>query len=112
MNAAARLVHQGILSRRLVLTYLLTRSQLIALMLSVFVLFSSLSIVYVTHAYRVTYATYQQSLLEKDRLHVERTQLLLERSTLMMQHRIQQIAENKLDMVVPKQISVVIVHEK
>ncbi len=44
-------------------------------------------------------------------LHVQRGQLLLERSTWMMQARIQPIAENKLGMIIPDHKSVVIVHE-
>lgn len=112
MNAAARLVHQGVLSRHLVLSYLLTRTQLITLLLGILVLFSSLSIVYVTHASRILYASYQQNLAEKDRLHIVRSQLLLEHSTLMMQDRIQKIAEHNLGMIVPKQKSVVIIREE
>lgn len=111
MNAAARLVHQNVLSRHVVLTYLLTRSQLATLLAALLILFSALSIVYVTHTSRILYATYQQNLAEKDRLYVERSQLLLEHSTLMMQARIQKIAENKLGMVVPNQKSVVVVRE-
>ena len=59
--------------------------------------------IYVTHVTRIMHASCQHSLVEQDRLHVKRGQLLLERSTWMMQARIQQIAENKLGMVIPDQ---------
>lgn len=111
MNAAARLVHQGILSRHLVLAHVLTRKQVIALLLSVGVIFSALSIIYVTHLTRVLQANFQHDLLEQDHLHSERSQLLLERSTWMMQSRIQHLAEQKLGMILPDHKSVVIIHE-
>lgn len=111
MNAAARLVHQGVISRRFVLTFLLTRRQIANFLLALLVLCTALSVVYITHTSRILHATYQQNLAEQNRLHVERSQLLLERSTLMMQARIQQAAENKLGMVIPNHKSVVVIHE-
>jgi cell division protein FtsL len=111
MNAAARLVHQSVLSRQLVFTHLLSRRQIAVVILALAVLLSALSIIYVTHTTRVLHASYQHHLVEQDHLHVERGQLLLERSTWMMQARIQHIAENKLGMFVPDHKSVVIIHE-
>lgn len=111
MNAAARLVHQSVLSRHLVLSHLLTKRQFIVGLLAFAVLLSALSIIYVTHTTRVLYANYQQHLLEKNRLQVMRGQLLLERSTWMMQARTQQLAENKLGMVIPDNKTVVIIRE-
>lgn len=111
MNAAGRLVHQNILSRHLVFTHLLTRRQMTVLMLALAVILSGLSTIYVTHVTRVLHAAYQHNLLEQNRLHVQRGQLLLERSTWMMQARTQQIAENQLGMVIPDHKSVVIIHE-
>lgn len=111
MNAAGRLVHQGILSRQMTLTHWLTRSQLSAVTLAVSILFSALGIIYVTEETRVLQANYQHSLHDQDHLHVERGQLLLERSTWMMQARIQHIAENQLGMILPNNKSVVIIHE-
>jgi cell division protein FtsL len=111
MNAAGRLVHQGILSRHLILIHLLTRQQFVTLLLIFAVIFSALSTIYVTQATRTLHANYQHNLIDQDRLHVERGQLLLERSTWMMPARIQHIAENKLDMVAPDHKSVVIIHE-
>lgn len=111
MNAAARFVHQGALTRHLVMTHLLTRKQIAVLVLALAVLVSALSIIYVTHVNRILYASYQHNLAEQNRLHIERGQLLLERGTWMMQARIQQIAEKNLGMVVPSHRSVVIIHE-
>lgn len=111
MNAAARLVHQNVLSRHLVLTHWLSFRQSFAIGLLVAVIMSALCTIYVTQATRILHANYQHYLQEQESLHVERGQLLLERSTWMMQSRVQQIAENKLGMIVPDHKSVVIIHE-
>jgi cell division protein FtsL len=112
MNAASRLVHHNVLTRHLVLTHLLTRQQIVILMLSLAVLLSALGIIYVTHMTRMMHASLQHNVIEKGHLHVEKGQLLLERSTLMRPARIQLLAEKKLDMIVPEQKSVVIVREE
>lgn len=111
MNAAARLVHRGVLTRHLVFTHFLSRKQLTSVVLAFAVIMSALCTIYVTQATRILHANYQHNLVEQDHLHVERSQLLLERSTWMMQARIQQIAESKLGMIIPDNKSVVIIHE-
>jgi cell division protein FtsL len=111
MNAAGRLVHQGILTRHRTWVHVLTYRQLTLILLALAVLFSALGVIYMTEETRDLQATYQQHLREQDHLHLERGQLLLERSTWMMQARIQQIAENQLGMIIPNHKSVVIVHE-
>ena len=64
-----------------------------------------------THITRILHAAYQHNLIEQDRLHVQRGQLLLERSTWMVQSSVQEIAEAKLDMMIPDHKSVVIIRE-
>lgn len=111
MNAAARLVHQGVLSRHLVLSHLFTWRQITVLILALAVLLSALSIIYTTHMTRVLHASYQYYLGEKNNLYAQRGQLLLEHSTWMMQARIQQIAESKLDMIIPDHKSIMVISE-
>lgn len=111
MNAAARLVHQGVISRHLVFTYFLTRQQIVFTILAAAILLSGLSVIYVTHLTREINAAYQQNVVHQNRLQIERSQLLLERSTWMMQARIQQAAEKNLGMMVPDQKSVVVIQE-
>jgi cell division protein FtsL len=111
MNAAARLAYQGVLSRHLVFSHLLSRRQFAIMLLIISVLLSALSIIYVTHATRDMYASYQHNLVERDHLHMERSQLLLEQGTMIMQARIQRIAENELNMIIPGHRSIVIVRE-
>ncbi|MHB1947519.1 MAG: cell division protein FtsL [Gammaproteobacteria bacterium] len=111
MNAAARFLSQSSVSRTWVISVLMSKAQLSTLTLLVAVLMSALSIVYVTNNTRSLNASLQQMQAERDRLHVQWGQLLLEKSTWIMQARIQQIASNKLGMVVPNSKSVVIVNE-
>lgn len=111
MNAAARLVHQGVLTRQVIMRHLLTSRQVVMAILTLAVLLSALSTIYVTHVSRLLYANYQHQLIEQDHLHVQHGRLLLERSAWMMQARIQKLAENKLGMIIPDHKSVVIIHE-
>ena len=111
MNAAARLVHQNVLTNQLIIANLFTRRQLGVMTLALAILMSAMSIIYVTHLTRVLHAGYQRNIIEQGRLQVERGQLLLERSTWMVQARIQQLAEKQLEMFIPDQKSVVIIHE-
>lgn len=111
MNAAARLVHQHVLTRHLVYAHFMTKQQLGMMLLVLSVLVSALSVVYVTHLNRTLYADYEHNIIEQNHLTVQRGQLLLERSTWMMQARIQQIAEKQLNMIVPDHNKTVMIHE-
>jgi cell division protein FtsL len=111
MNAAARLVHQNVLSRHLIFIQWLTWRQPAALLLTFSILLSAFSIIYVTHSNRALYATYQHFLVEQDQLTVRRSQLLLERSMWLLQSRVQHVAERDLAMAFPDHQSVVVVHE-
>jgi cell division protein FtsL len=111
MNAAARLVHQSVISRHLIRAHFVSSRQIGIAVLALAVLLSALSIIYVTHVTRVLHATSARHLLEKNHLQVQTGQLLLERSTWMMQARVQQIAEDKLGMIMPDAKSVMIIHE-
>lgn len=111
MNAAARLVHQSVLSRQLILSRLFTGRQLMTVGLALAILLSAISIIYVTHVTRILHASYQHNLSEQERLHMQRGQLLLERSTWLMQSRLQKVAENQFGMMLPNRKSVMIIHD-
>jgi cell division protein FtsL len=111
MNAAARLVHQGVLSRHLVLSHLLTKQQMAVLMLGLAILLTALSIIYTTHATREMRALYHHHLVQHNQLSTLQGQLLLERSTLLSQARIEKIAINDLAMVVPDHQSIKVIEE-
>jgi cell division protein FtsL len=109
MNAAARMFNQGALSRGWAVSFLLERAQFSSMVLVLAILTSALSMVYVTNMTRTMNAALQQTVVERDHMHVQWGQLLLEKSTWMMQARVQQVAEEKLGMVFPDNKSVVIV---
>lgn len=111
MNAATRLLNQSVISRGWVVSVLLPRFNVMLCTLIVASLISALSVVYVTNTSRSLNANLQQTLADRNHLHVQWGQLLLEKSTLIMQARVQQIAEEKLEMIVPDSKSVVIVNE-
>ena len=112
MNAAARVFNQGVLSRGWVISVFLTRAQLRMAMLMATALVSALSLVYVINASRGYNSAIQQTLAERNHLHVQWGQLLLEKGSLAMEARVQNIAEGQLDMVVPDNKSVVVVDEQ
>lgn len=108
MNAAARLVnHQGVLSRASVVRIFLTQYHFtfFGFILAIFI--SSLSLIYVTHTTRYFQANFQQAYKERDQLRLQWGQLLLEKSTLLMQSRIQNMGEVNLDMIFPEDKSMV-----
>jgi cell division protein FtsL len=112
MNAAARLLNQGTLSRSWVISVFLARFQFV-LFSSIFaIVISALGLVYMTNITRSLNANVQQTLVERDQIHIEWERLLLEKSTLLMQARIQLLAENQLNMVVPEGKAVVVIDSK
>ncbi len=111
MNTAAARFHQSVLSRGRVVSLVLTKTQLLMGSLILALLTSALSVVYVTNTARGLHADIQQALAERNALHIQWGQLLLEKSTWVMQARVQQIAEHDLDMWIPDHKSVVIVNE-
>jgi cell division protein FtsL len=111
MNTAARLVNQSVLSRGWVISIFLKKSQLSLLAMVISVLLTALSVIYMTNTTRSLNANIQQTLAERERLHVQWGQLLLEKSTWIMQARIQNLAEGKFGMLIPDSKSVVVVNE-
>lgn len=101
MNAAARLVHQGILSRHLIFIHGLTKLKITFLVLSFAVVGSLLGIIYITQLNRGLYAEYQTQLMEQDHLLQQYQQLILEQSTLMVESKLEQEALNQLGMIYP-----------
>lgn len=111
MNAAARLLGQGSLSRSWVVSVILSRAQFSMMVLVSALLISALSVVYVTNTSRSLNANIQQTLAERNQLHIQWGQLLLEKSTWVTPARVQHVAEDQIGMVVPDSKSVVIVSE-
>jgi len=111
MNAAGRLLNRDVLSPNWVLAVFLTRTQLSFAVFLFLVFMSAFSVVYMTNLARDLQANLHQSQAENAQLFSQQGQLLLERSTLSMQARVQQVAEQKLNMLIPDHQSVVKIHE-
>ncbi len=111
MNTAARLLNQGVLSRGWVISVFFKKSQFMTLTMVISVLLTALSVIYITNTTRSLNANIQQMLAEREQLQVKWGQLLLEKSTWIMQARIQNLAEGKLGMVIPDSKSVVVVEQ-
>ena len=111
MNAAARLVHKKALARPVLLAQAWTWTQVASLCLSLVVIVSAVATIYITHTTREVYAAYQSQVNEKHRLQMVQRQLLLERSTLLVQARAQEKVHDQLGMVEPDEHSTVMIHE-
>lgn len=111
MNTAARFLSQSTISRTWIVSILLAKAQWSTFILIIAACISALSIVYVTNSTRCLNASLQQIVVEREQLHVKWSQLLLEKSTLITQSRVQQVASEKMDMIVPNNKSIVIINE-
>lgn len=110
MNAAARLLNnQGALSRGWVISVFVTRSNVGMILFVLAILMSALSLVYVTHCSRSLNADLQQALVERDHLHLQWGQLLLEQSTLLTEVRVENAAEDDLAMIFPEGKSMILI---
>jgi cell division protein FtsL len=111
MNAAAKLLNQGSVTRYWALAVFLTRTQLLTSVFLGMIFLSAFSIIYTTNMARELHANLYQSRSDYSRLYGQQGQLLLERSTLGMQARVERVAERTLNMIMPSHQSVVMVHE-
>ncbi len=84
---------------------------LLVFVLTVAIMISSLSIVYVQAQNRLLFSQLSHLQKVRDNLHVEWWQLLLEQSTWSTQARVQQIAEQALNMTLPEQKNIIIVQQ-
>ena len=111
MNAAAKFLNRGSVSRQGALTVFFTRTQRILSLFLFMIFMSAFSIIYITNTARDLHANLYQSRSEFSRLYGQQGQLLLERSTLAMQARVQRAAETTLHMIVPGHQAVVLIRE-
>jgi len=109
MNAAARLLSQNSLAKSWVFSILLKRTQPASILLLLLILTSALATIYVTNVSRTFHAQLQSALQQKDDIHAQWNQLLLEKSTWLVPARVQKISESA-GMVYPDKDAIVIVH--
>ncbi len=77
------------------------QSFLIVSFLGFLVLSSAIGVVYLKHLYRHFHTQLQDLRDQRDKLHIEWTQLLLEQSALASDMRVEQIARDELGMIFP-----------
>lgn len=85
----------------------ITRTVIALLICAVFL--SALAVVDARHEDRVLFAQLQQQRQQRDQLNIEWGQLLLEQSTWSTHARIEQLATQKLDMVMPSHPQIIVV---
>ncbi len=91
------------------LPYLMQQSVLSLFFLGLLILSSAIAVVYVKHLYRNFHTQLQSLRDQRDKCHIEWTQLLLEQSALASDMRVEQIARNELGMIFPEPDKIVII---
>lgn len=89
--------------------YLVLRKLVWVALLWLLVLISAISVIYVSHKNRLLFSEYQAYIDLRDDMEVEWGQLLLEQSALASHARVEQLATNKLNMLVPDASEIVMV---
>ncbi len=85
------------------------RQMLGVLLLGSLVLCSAIGVVYTKYLNRSLHIELQQLQDLRDKLHIEWTQLLLEQGTLGSDVRVEKVAREKLDMILPSQNQIIVI---
>ncbi len=111
MNTAARALAHGSFSRENLFSRFFEQQSMTFILLVTLVLTSAFAVIYVKDMNRRLFVELQTLQSSRDRLHEEWGQLLLEQSTWATQSRIQHVAQDRLDMVMPSSQDIKIVEE-
>ncbi len=101
MNAAARVINQGTLFNGQLADMHMSKSLYMLTLLLVAVLVSALAVVYSTNSYRVTLSQVEQQEQQAQYLQLQWGQLLLEQASLATPARVEDLAREKLNMILP-----------
>ena len=101
MNAAARGIHQSTFFSGHWSDMRISKSLFLQTLLLLVVLGSALLVVYVTNMYRMTLSQLQLAEQQSHQLQLQWGQLLLEQASLATPARVEQLAEEKLHMMLP-----------
>lgn len=85
---------------------LFTIPQMLVALLTIAVLGSAIAVVYIQHLNRSLHIQLQSLYEARDALHVEWSQLLLEQGTYGSDGRVEKVAQERLQMVMPKSDSI------
>lgn len=86
----------------------ITRQLILFVVLTALVLFQSLGIIYTKQTKRLLHAKLQGLYSARDKLQIEWSQLLLEQGTWEADSRVEQVAREKLGMIVPPKVNVIV----
>ena len=81
-----------------------TRYFIMLLITALFTIFSAFGVIYSKHKSRMLHVLLQNIYTERSKLNTEWSRLVLEKSTLMTNFRIEKIAKQNLGMIMPEQI--------
>jgi cell division protein FtsL len=110
MNSAAKLINEQVVIGGWSWSFVKVSTYQFSInMLLTGLLFSALSVVYVTNMSRNYTQQAEHSLHSQNTMQVEYGQLLLEKSTLSSQARIEKLAKKQLNMQIPKTKQVIVV---
>ncbi len=87
---------------------IITKQLLICGALGIIVMAQALGIIYTNQNKRVLHANLQSLYTLRDKLQIEWSQLLLEQGTWEADARVEHVARDKLDMVMPDKVNVIV----
>ncbi len=99
MNTAARTVYQSIVTPKRLIDLIVSRSHFLLVVLLFSVIFSALSVIYLTNKTRDSNIQLQVAQGKQEQLNMQWSQLLLEKSSWQSQSHVVEIATNALGMV-------------
>lgn len=112
MNSAARVLTQSVVSsRHPVVAYVRDWVHSSVMLMLIAVVISALSVIYVANNTRNLQAELHRVSIEREQLHIQAQQLLLEKGTWIMQSRVQQTALHRLNMIVPDRKSIILLND-
>ena len=112
MNAAAKEISQNNFFSGHLIDIHLSKQLYVQMILLLAVLASALSVVYVTNVHRMTFSQLQIEEQDAHELQLQWGQLLLEQASLATPARVEQLADEKLHMVLPSDKQIVILRVK
>ena len=101
MNAAAKVINQGTLFNGQLADMHMSKSLYVLVVLLIAVLVSALAVIYSTNSYRSTFSQVEQQEQQTHLLQMQWGQLLLEQASLATPARVEELASDKLKMVLP-----------
>ena len=101
MNAAARVINQSNLFDGQLADLRMSKQLMMIIVVLFAVLTSALAVIYTTNAYRSVFNQMEQAEQQAHHLQLQWGQLLLEQASLATPARVQQLAEDKLGMMLP-----------